>query len=345
MKLDRREFLLMASVSAAALGRPAWGQDEGPFMPHPGLEITTAFTNSFGPDAESWITMTAVSPEAIEVGYRSARGVVASRQILQADRAGASTLVLGYASRMPHVIPNTTSLGLSSAQLRELRSTGQTAMSIIYDTALSRMSGRLTLVAQGIRMPVLVGGDSVEVPVLHAHGEFADGRHSAAGDLFILDNQNNPVLIQYSLSFSGEIQPRTEKITRVTAGASEQAKMEQALRTLKRYDLYGIHFDFDKASIQPQAVSLINDIAVTLKNNPTWTLRIVGHTDSIGDANYNLKLSGERAASVKTALVERGVAANRLETQGAGASDPKASNATLQGRALNRRVELIRTDR
>jgi outer membrane protein OmpA-like peptidoglycan-associated protein len=181
--------------------------------------------------------------------------------------------------------------------------------------------------------------------VLHAHGEFADGRHSAAGDLFILDNQNNPVLIQYSLSFSGEIQPRTEKITRVTAGASEQAKMEQALRTLKRYDLYGIHFDFDKASIQPQAVSLIDDIAVTMKNNPIWTLRIVGHTDSIGEANYNLKLSADRAASVKRALVERGVASNRLETQGAGASDPKASNATLQGRALNRRVELVRTDR
>ena len=345
MTIHRRQFLLMTSVFLAGLTLPVLAQDEGPFMPHPGLEITTAFTNSFGPDAESWFTMTAVDPVAIEIDYKSARGVVASRRILLADRATASTLVLGYAAKMPQVIPEATSLGLSSAQLRELRSTGQTAMSIIYDTSLARMPGRLSLVAQGIRMPVLVGGESIEVPVLHARGEYGTGRNQAHGDLYVLDNQHNPLLIQYSLTFSGEKQPRTERIVRVTAGSSEQAKMEQALRTLQSYDLYGIHFDFDKATVQPQAFPLIEDIAVTLNSNPLWRLRIVGHTDSLGEPAYNQQLSAERAASVKAGLVERGIAPDRLETVGAGESEPKAGNATLHERALNRRVELVRTDR
>jgi outer membrane protein OmpA-like peptidoglycan-associated protein len=153
------------------------------------------------------------------------------------------------------------------------------------------------------------------------------------------------MLIQYTLTFTGESQPRTEKIIRVTAGSSQRAKMEQALRTLKSYDLYGIHFDFDKASVQPQAYRLIDDIAVSLTNNPTWQLRIVGHTDSLGDAAYNQRLSAERANAVKTRLVGKGIAADRLETAGAGASEPKAGNETLHDRAINRRVELVRTDR
>jgi hypothetical protein len=152
--------------------------------------------------------------------------------------------VLGYAAMMPQVFPDTTSLGLSSAQLRELRASGQTGASIIYDTSLTRMPGQLTLLEQGIRMPVLIEGEAIEVPVVHARGEFSNAGHQAQGDLYILDNQDNPMLIQYSLTFTGESQPRTEKIIRVTAGSSQRAKMEQALRTLKSYDLYGIHFDF-----------------------------------------------------------------------------------------------------
>lgn len=345
MNIHRRLFVLVAMLFAVGFERPAVAQDQGAFMPQPGFEVTTAFTNSFGPDAESWLTTTKVDAEAIEVGYKSARGVVASRRILQSDRLGAATLVLGYAAMMPQVFPDTTSLGLSSAQLRELRASGQAAASIIYDTSLSRMPGKLTLLEQNVRMPVQIEGETIEVPVIHVRGEFSNAGHKAQGDLYILDNQHNPMLIQYTLTFTGESQPRTEKIIRITAGSSQRAKMEQALRTLKTYDLYGIHFDFDKASVQPQAYRLIDDIAVSLTNNPTWRLRIVGHTDSLGDAAYNQRLSGERAASVKSRLVERGIAADRLETAGAGASDPVAGNETLHDRALNRRVELVRTDR
>ena len=139
--------------------------------------------------------------------------------------------------------------------------------------------------------------------------------------------------------------PRTEKIVRVAAGASMRPAMEQSLSTLRKYDLYGIHFAFDEAKVRPESATLIKDIALTLTHNPTWTLQINGHTNSIGDQAYNQKLSAARAKAVADALIKRGIAAGRLQTAGLGSTQPKGDNSTLQGRALNRRVELVRTDR
>ncbi len=122
--------------------------------------------------------------------------------------------------------------------------------------------------------------------------------------------------------------------------------MEQALKTVRRLELYGIHFDFGKARIRPDTKSLITDIATTLNNNPAWTLSIQGHTDSIGKKGFNQTLSDKRAAAVVNALVnQHGISPDRLQAVGFGQGKPKASNDTLQGRALNRRVELVRTDK
>jgi len=122
--------------------------------------------------------------------------------------------------------------------------------------------------------------------------------------------------------------------------------MEQTLKTIRKIDIYGIHFDFDKATIRLEAASTIADIAETLRVNPGWRLMINGHTDSTGKESYNLKLSQRRAASVKASLVSNhGISPDRLETQGFGSSQRKGRNDTLQGRKLNRRVELVRTDR
>ena len=116
--------------------------------------------------------------------------------------------------------------------------------------------------------------------------------------------------------------------------------MEQALQTKQHFDLYGVHFDFDKATIQANSKELLDDIAMALKNFPDWRLRIVGHTDSTGDPALNNRLSQDRADAVKAELVGRGWTPERLISAGLGESRPIASNDTLPGRALNRRVEL-----
>ena len=118
--------------------------------------------------------------------------------------------------------------------------------------------------------------------------------------------------------------------------------MEQALQTKQRFDLYGLHFESDQSAINPDGKSLLDDIATALKNFDSWGLRIVGHTDATADPQHNQALSLDRANAIKAALVERGVDPQRLLTAGAGESLPKAANNTPEGRALNRRVELIR---
>ncbi len=118
--------------------------------------------------------------------------------------------------------------------------------------------------------------------------------------------------------------------------------MEQALQTKERFDLYGLRFESNQSTIPADAQSLLDDIATTLKNFPEWHLRIVGHTDATGDPQPNEALSLERANAIKAALVDRGMDEQRLATAGAGEKRPVTGNDTPEGRALNRRVELIR---
>lgn len=344
MKL--RRLCLGVAISMAALIGPLLAQEyAGPLLPHVGGKVTTAFSNTFGPDAESTLTFTEIAPDSLSVTYESTRGLTVYRKTLMQDRANARTYVLGYAAKMPSVIPNTTSLGVSGAVLEELRNTGKTALTLAYDADLAAIPGQLTLVEKMIKVPILIEDQVVQVAAIRAKGTFAGAGKTGTGEFLFLDNKNNPMMLESKIQFSWEKQPRNERITRVTAGQSMRSAMEQSLNTLRRYDLYGIHFDFDKATIRPDAASLIADIALTLKNNPTWTLQINGHTDSIGKPEYNQKLSADRAAAVANAIAKQGINPARLASGGFGSTQPKGDNTTLEGRALNRRVELLRTDK
>ncbi len=115
------------------------------------------------------------------------------------------------------------------------------------------------------------------------------------------------------------------------------------LKIQRRIRLYGIHFDVDSARIQPRSEPVIADVAAIMRENPQWHFRIEGHTDSDGGVEHNQVLSQHRAQSVIDDLVKRyHIARSRLTAVGYGLSRPVASNSTAAGKALNRRVELVR---
>lgn len=103
----------------------------------------------------------------------------------------------------------------------------------------------------------------------------------------------------------------------------------------------GILFDIDKADMKPAAKTDIDQLAVSLKNNPETNILIIGHTDNTGTAAHNMDLSKRRAESVKAYAVAAGVDPSRLSTQGKGDTEPIADNTTVDGRAQNRRVEIV----
>jgi OmpA-OmpF porin, OOP family len=106
--------------------------------------------------------------------------------------------------------------------------------------------------------------------------------------------------------------------------------------------VYGIYFDTDKSEIKPESEPAISEIVKLLKADSGLKLYVVGHTDNVGAFNYNIKLSQSRASAVVSALVNKhGIAAARLTPFGAGPAAPVASNQSEEGRAKNRRVELV----
>ncbi len=99
-------------------------------------------------------------------------------------------------------------------------------------------------------------------------------------------------------------------------------------------------FDFDKATLKPQASTSLAKVAAVLRKYDKTEITVAGHTDNVGSAAYNRALSLRRADAVRLFLIEHGIAPSRLHALGFGFDRPVASNATAAGRALNRRVEL-----
>jgi OOP family OmpA-OmpF porin len=99
-------------------------------------------------------------------------------------------------------------------------------------------------------------------------------------------------------------------------------------------------FDFDKSVIKPEGKAKLDDLVSKAGGIALEVIIAVGHTDSIGSAAYNQKLSERRANAVKDYLVSKGIEKNRVYTEGKGMKNPIASNSTAEGRAKNRRVEI-----
>ncbi|WP_419209113.1 OmpA family protein [Photobacterium leiognathi subsp. mandapamensis] len=102
-----------------------------------------------------------------------------------------------------------------------------------------------------------------------------------------------------------------------------------------------ITFGFDQANLNDRAMNALHNVALVAKEYPKTQLNVLGFTDSKGAASYNLRLSQVRADAVGNYLIRQGVNANRVISQGRGEANPIASNSTENGRAQNRRVEII----
>jgi OOP family OmpA-OmpF porin len=128
-----------------------------------------------------------------------------------------------------------------------------------------------------------------------------------------------------------------------TGSASTQIRAESAAQApppAQRIVLRGINFAFDSAKIEPEFEPVLDVAADELNANPGVSVEVSGHTDATGPDDYNQSLSERRANSVVQYLVGKGISADRLTAVGHGESQPVADNATRDGRAQNRRVEL-----
>lgn len=210
--------------------------------------------------------------------------------------------------------------------------------------------------------PVLLNDRRVSLPAVHAQCTTDDGLN----DFYFLDDLDNPLALAWKLTGSDTLQvvkisypppPAASPGAASSSGAGGAGAgagagsgggaggqhIEQELKQTGQAEVYGIYFDFASDKIKPESEPVLREIADALNHNPTWKLRVEGHTDNIGGDEYNLDLSQRRAEAVKSALVNRyHIAAARLTPKGFGATRPKEPNDTLAGRARNRRVELVR---
>jgi outer membrane protein OmpA-like peptidoglycan-associated protein len=233
---------------------------------------------------------------------------------------------------------------LSTRSLQELRTTTNTAHRyielrdewrhlkhpLLKDTDGNLHSGRFD--RDTVR--IAVNDRVMALPVLTGLA-FANRHRQTA--VTVLDDERLPLVLDYQVA--GEaFRIRYTRISFPNGGA-----LERRLATDRRVDVYGIYFDFGSDRLRPESTPVLAEIGGVLARNGDWTLRIDGHTDAVGGDSSNLALSRRRSEAVRRALVERyRVDPARLLTAGYGASRPKDTNDTPEGRSRNRRVELVR---
>jgi outer membrane protein OmpA-like peptidoglycan-associated protein len=122
---------------------------------------------------------------------------------------------------------------------------------------------------------------------------------------------------------------------------ADAAALRSGLKENGHVEVPGIFFDTAKSDLKPESEPALKELVAMLQGNPTLSVWVVGHTDSAGTVASNMSLSAARAAAVVKSLVQSGITANRLAPYGAGPYAPVATNATDEGRARNRRVELV----
>ena len=173
---------------------------------------------------------------------------------------------------------------------------------------------------------------------------------SLEGSTLRPDNSENEKLYGQKISnrqiLSGEAatppaaKPLVAELNKYRRGTG--ADIDASLTKKSRVTLNDLHFETGKADITPDSEATLNTVLTSLKNNPDWKIRVEGFTDNVGGQEANEKLSADRAEAVANWLADHGIDRSRLSSKGYGESRPIASNKSEDGRAKNRRVELVR---
>jgi outer membrane protein OmpA-like peptidoglycan-associated protein len=135
----------------------------------------------------------------------------------------------------------------------------------------------------------------------------------------------------------GAMMDKQEKELRQIQGVSVTRTSNDELNVTVRNEVL---FDFNSSALRPASRSSLREMANVFEKYPNTTIEVAGHTDSIGSASYNQRLSERRAGSVANYLEGLGVNGSRIDAVGYGKSQPRATNSTAAGRQLNRRVEI-----
>ncbi|OIP14978.1 MAG: hypothetical protein CO105_08820 [Comamonadaceae bacterium CG_4_9_14_3_um_filter_60_33] len=144
--------------------------------------------------------------------------------------------------------------------------------------------------------------------------------------------------------WSNQMAQKKAAMEQATAGTGVDV-MQTADNQLKLNIPSDISFDINSAVIKPNLRPILDQFAQGLSNQPNTEIRIIGHTDSTGSDAINNPLSINRAASARNYLVARGVNSQRIQIDGRGSYEPIADNATMDGRARNRRIEMYLAER
>jgi outer membrane protein OmpA-like peptidoglycan-associated protein len=268
-----------------------------------------------------------------------------SRRTCRADMRSAYMYYTG-AGDDPDILRGATMFMLSRDAFGQLKSKGSTRhryVSVFEGKIIGDLDGTLERQSTGT-LATVVNDRVIDLPVIRAVGTMrgtamgkpVETRVTAA----VVDDGRFPLVLDYALPDVGAagFSVRYSKVSFPTEG-----QIEKELAGEQRIDVYGIYFDVNSDRLRSESDPVLQEIASALDRNPQWQLTIDGHTDSVGTDEANKDLSQRRSEAVRVALVDRyGVAAGRLTTRGLGATVPKDTNDTPEGRARNRRVELIR---
>jgi len=315
----------------------------------PGLTLATAWHRATEDDEVECLTQVhdvSASALAATANCSMRSGTEGgSRRTCQADLRDAHMYYTG-AGDDPDVLRGTTMFSLSQRAFRELKSRGRTRhryVSVSDGAIVGDLDGVLERGASGT-LATIVNDRVVDLPVIRVSGQLqgmtmkkpVDTRVTAA----VIDDERFPLILDYALADVGAngFSIRYNKISFPADGV-----LERRLASDERVEVYGIYFDFNSGRIRSESEPILREIADALQQHPDWKLSVEGHTDAVGSAAANLELSARRSAAVRTVLADRfGIAAGRLSSRGFGANVPRDTNDTAEGRARNRRVELVR---